>query len=152
MIVDDVYFIKEALKEAKKAFDKEEVPIGAVLVLDNKIIARARNQVEMLQDATAHAEMLALTMGASFLGNWRLLEMTLYSTLEPCAMCAGALLLSRVKRVVYGAKDIRHGAHGSFVDLFDKKHPTHQVEILGGVMEEECGELMRKFFEGKRRE
>lgn len=148
--MDDEYFIKEALKEAKKAFNKDEVPIGAVLVLDGKIIARAHNQVEMLQDATAHAEMLAITMGASYLGNWRLLETTLYCTLEPCSMCAGAMLLSRVKRVVYGGKDIRHGAHGSFIDIFNKPHPTHKVEIVGGILEDECIALLQQFFLKKR--
>ncbi len=108
----DQRFLGEAYKEAKKAFEKGEVPVGAVLVHEQKIIARAHNQVEMLQDATAHAEMLCLTMGASSLGNWRLLDTTLYCTIEPCSMCAGAMFLSRIKRLVWGAKDIRQGPMG----------------------------------------
>lgn len=147
----DEHYMKEALKEAKKAFIKEEVPVGAVLVYENKIIARGYNQVELLQDATAHAEMLVMTMGASYMGNWRLLKTTLYCTIEPCCMCAGAMLLSRVERLVYGGKDIRHGAHGSFIDVFSGTHPTHKMEITTGLLQEECIDLLQQFFR-KRRE
>lgn len=148
--MDDAHFMREALKEAKRAFAKEEVPVGAVLVLEGKIIARAHNQVEMLQDATAHAEMLCMTMGSSYLSNWRLLKTTLYSTVEPCVMCAGALFLSRVGRLVYGAPDLRHGGCGSFIDLFDKKHPTHTLEITRGVLADEAAMLMQTFFRKRR--
>lgn len=146
----DIFFMKEALKEAKKAFDREEVPVGAVLVFDQKVIARGYNQVELLNDATAHAEMIAITVGASFLSNWRLTEATLYCTLEPCSMCAGAIINSRIQRVVYGAPDIRQGAHGSWVNLFDQNHPIHSLEIKGGVLKEQCAELMTLFFQTQR--
>lgn len=140
----------EALKEAEKAFKDGEVPVGAALVHKGKVIARGYNQVERLKDATAHAEMLCLTAGAVALDNWRLLDTTLYCTLEPCVMCAGAAILSRVTRLVWGAKDLRHGAHGSWVDLFEKKHPIHQLEIVGGVLAEPAAELMTAFFKAKR--
>ena len=143
--------MRQALKEAKKAFDLEEVPVGAVLVKDGKIIARAHNQMELLKDATAHAEMLCLTAGSVALSNWRLLDTTLYTTLEPCMMCAGALFNTRVKRLVWGAPDLRVGAHGSFLNLFEKEHPMHTVEICSRVLEAESAELMRMFFQ-KRRE
>lgn len=144
-------FMLEALKEAWKAFKAEEVPVGAVLVKEGRIIARGYNQVELLKDATAHAEMLCLTSAEAALENWRLLDTVLYSTLEPCAMCAGALYLTRVKKVVYGAKDIRHGAFGSWVDLSQTKHPTHTFELESGILEAPCAEIMRLFFQ-KRRE
>jgi len=147
---DEIY-MREALKEAKKAYEAEEVPIGAVLVLGGKIIARAHNQVEMLKDATAHAEMLVLTMGASSLNNWRLLDTTLYVTVEPCMMCVGAMYLSRIMRLVFGAKDPRQGANGSFVDLFAKPHPIHKIEVTSDILSNECGSLMQEFFR-KRRE
>ena len=147
----DETFMREAIKEAKKAFEVEEVPVGSVLVLGGKIIARAHNQVEMLKDATAHAEMLALTMGASALNNWRLLDTTLYVTIEPCMMCAGAMYLSRIMRLVWGARDPRQGANGSFVDLFEKSHPIHNIEVTPDVLSLECGALMQEFFR-KRRE
>lgn len=140
----------EALKEAYKAYEAEEVPVGAVLVHKGRVIARGHNQVEMLQDATAHAEMICMTSGAVALENWRLLECTLYCTLEPCAMCAGASILSRVPKIVWGAPDIRHGANGSWVDLFDKPHPIHQVEIKGGVLEGYSSFLLKEFFKARR--
>ena len=143
--------MKEALKEAKKAFEKEEVPVGAVLVHSGKIIARGHNQVELLQDATAHAEMLCLTVGAASLENWRLTGTTLYCTLEPCAMCAGAILASRVDRLVWAAPDIRLGANGSWIDLFKIKHPMHSLEITSGVLQEESSFLLKSFFEKTRK-
>lgn len=148
--MDDNYFMREALKEAHKAYKAEEVPIGAVLVLNNKVIARGHNQVELLKDATAHAEMLCIGSGAVALENWRLLQTTLYCTIEPCVMCAGALFLSRVKRLVWGGPDLRHGANGSFVDLFALKHPTHQIEVTSKVLFEECTSLMQDFFRERR--
>jgi tRNA(adenine34) deaminase len=148
---EDEAFMLEALKEAQKAFKAEEVPVGAVLVQDGKVIARGYNQVEMLQDATAHAEMLCLTAGEAALENWRLLNTTLYCTLEPCVMCVGAMFLTRIKKLVYGAPDIRHGAWGSWVNLGKDKHPTHQFEVQSGILAAESAELMRLFFQ-KRRE
>ena len=149
-IVDDERFMKEALKQAKKAYANGEVPVGAVLVYKNEIVSRAHNQVELLQDATAHAEMLCITSAASSIGNWRLEGMTLYCTLEPCAMCAGALLASRIKRLVWSAPDIRLGANGSWVDLFSQKHPMHTIEVKGRVLEEEAAALMKSFFQERR--
>lgn len=146
----DIYFMKEALKEAKKAFEKDEVPVGAILVFENRIIARGHNQVEALQDATAHAEMLCLSVGMVNKNNWRLTDATLYCTLEPCCMCAGAMLSARIKRLVWGAPDLRMGANGSWIDVFEKKHPMHEIEVVKGVMEEEAAALMREFFRGLR--
>lgn len=146
----DEKFMLEALKEANKAFNAKEVPVGAVLVLDGKIIARGYNQVEMLKDATAHAEMLVLSVGASFLENWRLKDTTLYCTIEPCPMCAGAMFLSRIKRLVYGAKDIRHGAHGSLIDLFAITHPTHSIQVTPGVLAPASAAILKEFFQKRR--
>lgn len=142
----DQQFMREALKEAQKAFDAREVPVGAILVHQNRIIARGHNQVELLNDATAHAEMICLSAGSEALSNWRLVETTLYCTLEPCAMCAGALLASRVSRLVYGAPDLRLGANGSWINLFKEKHPMHSIEITSGILEAESADLMRRFF------
>lgn len=147
----DIYFMKEALKEAKKAFAKDEVPVGSVLVKDGKIIARGHNEVELLQDATAHAEMICITAGAAALENWRLEGATLYCTLEPCLMCAGAILASRIERLVWGAPDVRLGANGSFTDLFSLKHPMHSLEITSGILKEESSFLMKSFFEQTRK-
>lgn len=147
---DDERWMREALKEAAKAYWEEEVPVGAVLVVNDRIVARGHNQVERLQDATAHAEMVCLTAGSAALADWRLQGATLYCTVEPCAMCAGALLLSRVETLVWGAPDLRHGANGSWVDLFSKKHPTHEVAIRSGVYEEVAALLMRSFFQQRR--
>jgi len=142
--------MKLALEEAKAAFEKEEVPVGAVLTLGEHILARAHNSMESKGDPTAHAEMLCIRKAADALGDWRLLGATLYTTLEPCAMCGGAMLLSRLTRVVWAAPDLRHGAHGSWVDLFEKKHPTHQLEIVGGLYQDEAAKLMRLFFKRQR--
>lgn len=147
---EDEKFMLEALKEAWKSFLEEEVPIGAVLVHKGRIISRGHNQVEMLKDATAHAEMLCMTAGSAALENWRLADTTLYCTAEPCAMCAGALLLSRIPNLVWGTPDIRHGANGSWVNLFDKPHPTHTVTIRHGVLQEPCSTLMKDFFVKRR--
>jgi tRNA(adenine34) deaminase len=147
---DDERFMLEALKEAWKAFKAEEVPVGAVLVKNGKIISRGYNQVEMLKDATAHAEMLCLTAGESALENWRLTDTTLYCTIEPCSMCAGAMLLTRIKTLVWGAPDIRHGANGSWIDLFEKAHPMHTIEIRKGVLAELSATLMKDFFQMQR--
>jgi tRNA(adenine34) deaminase len=147
----DRFFMKAALKEAQKAFDEDEVPVGAVLVVKDKIVARGYNQVERLKDATAHAEMLCVTSASEHLGNWRLNDATLYCTLEPCLMCAGALLSSRVTRLVWGAKDQRVGANGSWIDVFSTPHPIHSIEVQGGVLEEESAALLQEFFKKVRK-
>lgn len=149
---DDERFMVEALKEAWKAFQKEEVPVGAVLVHKGRVIARGHNQVEMLNDATAHAEMLCITSGEVAMENWRLADTVLYCTIEPCAMCAGAMFLSRIPEIVWGAPDLRHGANGSWVDLFEKPHPIHAIAIRRGVLETYCAALMRDFFQKRRKE
>ncbi|MGA8164879.1 MAG: tRNA adenosine(34) deaminase TadA [Waddliaceae bacterium] len=149
---DDERYMFEALKEAWKAFQADEVPVGAVLVREGRVIARGFNQVEMLRDATAHAEMLCLTAGEIAVGDWRLNGTSLYSTIEPCSMCAGALLLTRVSTLIWGAPDVRHGANGSWINLFEKQHPTHSVDIKQGILREHCSLLMRDFFQKKRQE
>ncbi len=145
-------FMQEALLEAKKAFNEEEVPVGAIAVFQGNIIARAYNQVERLQDASAHAELLCLRQAASFLKNWRLLEVTLYTTLEPCTLCLGALLSFRVKRLVWGAPDIRQGADGSWISLLSTPHPMHTLEVTKGILPELSAQLMKEFFVKKRRQ
>ncbi len=147
---DDEKFMLEALKEAWKAFKADEVPVGAVLVKDKHVIARGYNQVEMLQDATAHAEMLCITAGEAACENWRLAGTTLYCTIEPCTMCAGAMLLSRVPTLVWGAPDVRHGANGSWVDLFKTTHPTHQIQVRTGVLADYCSQILKDFFKLQR--
>ena len=147
---EDEKFMLEALKEAWKAFKADEVPVGAVLVKDGRVIARGSNQVEMLQDATAHAEMICMTAGEVALENWRLSGTTLYSTIEPCTMCAGAMLLARVSHLVWGAPDLRHGANGSWIDLFELQHPTHRLTIRKNILQEPCAFLMRDFFQKQR--
>lgn len=148
----DTYYMQEALKEAEKAFSLGEVPVGAVLVYREEIIARAHNQIETFQDASAHAELICLRKGSLYLKNWRLSETTLYCTLEPCCMCAGAMILSRIDRLVWGAKDLRHGAHGSWVNLLDTPHPIHRFETCPHVLEKEAAALMVSFFQKRRRE
>lgn len=149
---DDERFMLEALKEAWKAWTIDEVPVGAVLVYEGRVIARGHNQVEMLQDATAHAEMLCLTSGEVALEKWRLTDTVLYSTIEPCSMCMGAVLLTRVPRLVWGAPDPRHGANGSWVDLLASKHPTHTVMVQRGILQTFCTQLIREFFQRRRME
>lgn len=147
----DEDFMKIALKEAEKASALGEVPVGAVLVLGGQVIAKAHNLVEARQDATAHAEMLCLQEGAAKLGNWRLLQATLYCTLEPCAMCAGAMIASRLETLVWGAPDLRQGVHGSWVNLLEAGHPIHALRIRQGICAVDCREVIRNFFI-KRRE
>lgn len=141
---DDSYFMKKALQEAETAFEKGEVPIGAVIVVADRIIARAHNLTEQLNDVTAHAEMQAITAAANFLGGKYLQNCTLYITLEPCQMCAGALYWSQISRVVFGAQDPRRG----FGVLGTKLHP--KTKIKGGILETECGDLIKRFFIQKR--
>jgi tRNA(adenine34) deaminase len=146
----DEYFMGEALRQAAKAFEREEVPIGAVVVRAGKIIARAFNQVEELKDATAHAEMLALTQAESAVGDWRLTDCTLYVTKEPCPMCAGAIVHTRLLRVVFGAGDAKGGAAGGAMNLLQFPTLNHQCEITAGVKLEECRSLLRTFFQDQR--
>ena len=140
----DEYFMQEALKEANLAFEADEVPVGAVVVLNNKIIARGHNQVELLNDSTAHAEILALTSAYSAMGAKYLPEATLYVTLEPCMMCAGALYWGKISRIVYGASDEKNG-YQKIAQPFGPK-----IEIVGGVLAGECSWLMKNFFKNKR--
>ncbi len=149
---DDLFFMKLALQEAKRAAEVDEVPIGAVIVKDDEIISKAYNLRETLQDATAHAELLAIRKACEVLGTWRLNGCSLYVTLEPCPMCAGAIILSRVDRVVFGAKDPKGGACGSIVNLPADKRFNHRPEVVEGVMADECGEILTKFFQAKRAE
>src|SRR6266568_1274386 len=136
--LSDEYFMREALRMAQKAYDASEVPVGAVVVREGKIIARACNQVELLKDATAHAEMLALTQAEAAVGDWRLIDCDLYVTKEPCAMCAGALVHTRVARVVFGCADLRSGGAGGVMNLLQHPALNHHCDITFGVLEREC--------------
>ena len=147
----DHYFMGEALRQALKAYEAEEVPVGAVVVREGRIISRAFNQVELLKDATAHAEMLALTAGEEAVGDWRLNDCTLYVTKEPCPMCAGAIVHVRVGRVVFGAGDPKAGAAGSALNLLQFPTFNHRCEITRGVRESECRDLLQSFFAEQRR-
>src|SRR5688572_13506525 len=142
----DHYFMGEALRQAVKAYEAEEVPIGAVIVREGRVIARAFNQVELLKDATAHAEMLAITQAEQAVGDWRLNECTLYITKEPCPMCAGAIVHVRFPRVVFGASDPKSGAAGSVLNLLQMAQLNHRSQITRGVREEECRKLLQSFF------
>ena len=146
----DEYFMRLALREAERAPEHGDVPIGAVVVHGVEVIAAGANERELRQDPTAHAEILALRGAALALGSWRVLETALYVTLEPCAMCAGAIVLARVPRVVYGASDPKAGAAGSVLDVLDEPRLNHRPEVRGGVLEEECGALLSEFFAARR--
>lgn len=142
--------MREALREAKEASRLGEVPVGAVVVHEGQVVGRGWNQTELLQDATAHAELLALGAASAALAGWRLEGCTLYTTLEPCCMCAGAIFLTRISKVVWAAPDLRLGANGSFVDLFALAHPMHRPEILSGLCADQSSALLRNFFQGRR--
>lgn len=146
----DDYFMGEALRQAARALEADEVPIGAVIVRGGRIIARAFNQVELLKDATAHAEMLALTQAEQVVGDWRLTDCTLYVTKEPCPMCAGAIVHTRLARVIFGASDPKAGAAGSALNLLNFPSLNHRCEITRGVREAECRSLLQSFFAIKR--
>ena len=148
---DDERWMRAALREAEQAFAERETPVGAVVVHQGRIIGRGHNRVEHLQDPTAHAEILAIGAAASALGSWRLEDAVLYVTLEPCAMCAGAIVLSRLSRLVFGAFDPKSGACGSLMNLVQDARLNHQVELVGGVLEAECGDLLKVFFQEMRR-
>lgn len=136
----------EALRQAAKAFEAGEVPVGAVIVRQGRILARAFNQVELLKDATAHAEMLAITQAEAALGDWRLNECALYVTKEPCPMCAGAMVHARLGRVIYGVPDLKAGCAGGAIDLLRFPSFNHRCEVSGGVRAEECRSLLKQFF------
>ena len=148
----DADFMREALRQARKAFDVKEVPVGAVVVRDGRVIARAYNQVEMLKDATAHAEMLAITQAEAAVGDWRLNDCELYVSKEPCPMCAGAIVHARIRRVVFGCADDRGGAAGSVVNLLQMPTLNHRCEITAGVLRDECAALLQSFFRARRGE
>ena len=146
----DDYFMRLALREAERALEHGDVPIGAVLVRDGELLAAAHNERELRQDPTAHAEIIALREAARAVGTWRVLDSVLYVTLEPCAMCAGAIVLARVPRVVYGASDPKAGACGSVLDVLAEPKLNHRPDVAGGLLAQECGELLTEFFASRR--
>jgi tRNA(adenine34) deaminase len=147
--LDEIY-MAEALKEAQKAFEKDEVPVGCVVVHKGHIIARGHNQIELLKDPTAHAEMLALTSAAAFLNSKWLNDASIYVTIEPCSMCAGAMVLARIKNLIYGADDPKTGACGSVADIADNKKLNHRIKVKKSVLKAECSSLIKEFFKHKR--
>ncbi len=146
----DAAFMREALRQAEKAFAAEEVPVGCVVVRAGKVIARAQNQVELLKDATAHAEMLAITQAEAAVGDWRLADCDLYVTKEPCPMCAGALVHARIRRLIFGCSDDRGGAAGSMINLLQMPTLNHRCEVTSGVLRDECASLIQSFFRARR--
>jgi tRNA(adenine34) deaminase len=145
------HFMRLALAEAEAAFAENEVPIGAVIVHSDRVIAAAHNQREQLRDPTAHAEMVAITQAAETLGSWRLIDCTLYVTLEPCPMCAGAIVQARIPLVVYGASDPKAGAVATLYQLLSDRRLNHQAQIVPGVLGQQCGSLLTRFFEAQRK-
>jgi len=150
LIRSDEDGMRAALRDARAAAEADEVPVGCVIVHDGIVVGRGHNQTVTLQDATAHAEIVAIGAASTALGSWRLTDCTLYVTLEPCAMCAGAIILARVPRLVYGALDPKAGSCGSVLDVIHEPRLNHRVEVTPGVLAEECGELLRSFFAKKR--
>jgi tRNA(adenine34) deaminase len=150
VVENDIYFMRLALEEAALAFNEGEVPVGAVLVKEGKIAAKAHNCREASQDPTGHAEILAIRTGAGGDSKWRLTHATLYVTKEPCIMCAGAMINARLGRLVYGCRDEKGGAVDSLYRLLSDKRLNHQVELVSGVLEKECAELLRRFFQERR--
>jgi tRNA(adenine34) deaminase len=146
----DAAFMREALRQAKKAYAAEEVPVGAIVVRGGRIIAKAYNQVELLKDATAHAEMLALTQAEAAVGDWRLTDCDLYVTKEPCVMCAGAVVHARIHRVIFGCADERAGAAGSVINVLQMPTLNHRCDISSGVLQNECAAILQDFFKQKR--
>lgn len=146
-LVEDEKWMREALKEAHLALKKKEVPVGAVVVYENKIIGRGHNQVESLKDATAHAEILAITAASNFFDSWRLEGVTLYVTLEPCVMCAGAIVLSRIERLIFGTFDPKQGACGTLYNIPSDERLNHQVEVVSEILKEECSKILIDFFQ-----
>jgi tRNA(adenine34) deaminase len=146
----DDYFMRLAIREAERALEHDDVPIGAVLVRGGEMIASGHNERELRQDPTAHAEVIALREAARAVGSWRVLDAVLYVTLEPCAMCAGAIVLARVPRVVYGASDPKAGACGSVLDVLGEPRLNHRPEVAGGLLASDCGALLSAFFASRR--
>ena len=146
----DESFMRQALRQAQKAYEADEVPVGAVVVRAGKVIGRAYNQVELLKDATAHAEMLALTQAEAAVGDWRLVDCDLYVTKEPCVMCAGALIHVRIRRLIFGCADTRSGAAGGMINLLQHSVLNHHCEITSGVLQNECAAILQDFFRQKR--
>ena len=142
--------MREALRQAQKAYEADEVPVGAIVVRAGKVIGRAYNQVELLKDATAHAEMLALTQAEAAVGDWRLVDCDLYVTKEPCVMCAGALIHVRIRRLIFGCADTRSGAAGGMINLLQHSALNHDYEITPGVLQNECAAILQDFFRQKR--
>lgn len=147
----DASFIRQALRLAEKAYQAEEVPVGAVVVQNGRVIARSWNQVELLKDATAHAEMLAITQAEAAVGDWRLNDCDLYVTKEPCPMCAGALVQVRMRRVIFGCADERSGAAGGAMNLLQSPALNHRCDITAGVLRDECAALLQSFFRARRK-
>ena len=146
MLDEHQYFMEQALSEARRALERNEVPVGCVIVHDRAIIGKGHNQRETLQDPTAHAEVLAITAAAAHLGSWRIEESRLYVTLEPCAMCAGAIVLARIPEVYFGAHDPKAGACGTLMNLLDDARLNHRPALHSGLLAEECGALLTVFF------
>jgi tRNA(adenine34) deaminase len=146
----DAYFMGEALRQARKAYKADEVPVGAIIARDGQILARAYNQVETLKDATAHAEMLAITQAESVMGDWRLIDCDLYVTKEPCPMCAGAIVHARLRRVIFGCPDPKGGGAGGLFNILQNPALNHQCELTSGVKLDACRGILREFFLGKR--
>jgi len=146
----DNFFMRQALAQAQQAFRHDEVPVGAVVVLDNRVIGRGYNLTRRLQDASAHAEFLAMRQAAGWLGYWYFDKCTVYVTVEPCVMCTGAMILGRMARLVYGAAEPKFGACGSICNLVEEQRFNHRIQITRGVLEEECAALMKEFFGGLR--
>ena len=147
----DEYFMRLALREAAQALDHDDVPIGAVVVKEGEVIGAGHNERELREDPTAHAEMIALREAARTLGTWRVLDSVMYVTLEPCAMCAGAIVLARVPRVVFGASDPKAGAAGSVLDVLNVPQLNHRPQVQSGLLAEDCADLLRAFFAPRRR-
>jgi len=145
------FYMLEALRQAQRAFDEDEVPVGAVIVHGGKVIARGHNQIERLNDPTAHAEIIAITSAANYLGTKWLNEASLYVTIEPCSMCAGAIVLARVKNLYFGASDPKTGACGSVINIVNHKKLNHRPKVCKGILEAECGLLLKDFFRKKRK-
>ena len=148
--IDDEHFMRLAIREAERALAHDDVPIGAVVVRDGEVVGAGHNERELLQDPTAHAEAIALREAARAAGSWRVLDSVLYVTLEPCAMCAGAIVLARVPRVVYGCTDPKAGAAGSVLDVLSEPRLNHRPEVHGGVLADECALLLTDFFASRR--
>jgi len=150
IMIGDRHFITIALEEAEMAYERGEVPVGAVITLGGDILAKAHNSSILMEDPTAHAEIMAIRRAGARVGNYRLLGTTLYVTIEPCIMCAGAIIQARIARVVFGAPDPKNGAVTSLYNVFDDKRLNHSVEVTGGVLKKKCGEILSRFFQEKR--